>query len=120
MDAELVLWHVLLAFAAVVAAGLMAQSVSQFRPTDRLTRGELSEAIAALGGSFAAGADPGRPVKVRELDAALVRLLGLQKRAKELRAVLAGQALSPTSVLASVVLGASFCGLGYRALRWRA
>ena len=35
--------------AAVVAAGLMGPDVISFRPEDPLTRGELHEAIVALG-----------------------------------------------------------------------
>jgi cell wall-associated NlpC family hydrolase len=44
------------------------------------------------------------PVKVRELDAALVRLLGLKKRAKQFRAVLVSAGLAPTSFAGTEVI----------------
>jgi hypothetical protein len=79
----------------VVAAGLMAPSVSQFRPDDVLTKGELAELVAALGGSPAAVADPGQPVLLRELDAALVKLLRLGGVANGVRRSLAAAGLKP-------------------------
>ncbi len=87
-----------------MAAGLLAPSVAEFRPSDSLTRGELAEAIAALGGSFAAGGDPSRAVKLRELDTALVRLLGLQRAAKLFRAALVTAGLAPTGFAGTEVL----------------
>jgi len=82
---------------AVVAAGLMAPSVASFRGDDPLTRGELGELLAALGGSGVVKGDPGAPVKLRELDAALVRLLGQAKTASALRRTLAEAGLQPSS-----------------------
>ena len=79
----------------VVAAGLMAPSAAEFRPDDPLVRGELQELVAALGGVTATPADPSVPVKLRELDAALVRALGLGSVAKHVRAVLAAAGLTP-------------------------
>jgi cell wall-associated NlpC family hydrolase len=80
--------------AAVVSAGLLSPTVEGFRPLDPLTKGELSEALVALGGSPLAG-NPSLRVKLRELDAALVRLLGLAPSAKHLRAALTGAGLEP-------------------------
>ena len=77
----------------VVTAGLMAPSAAEFRPDDRLVRGELQELVAALGGVTATPADPSVPVKLRELDAAIVRALGLGPVAKHVRAVLVAAGL---------------------------
>jgi cell wall-associated NlpC family hydrolase len=80
---------------AVVAAGLMAPSVAAFRPNDVLTRGELAELLRSLGGAGTGGGDPGTPVRVSQLDAALVRVLGLADEAAALRRALAGAGLAP-------------------------
>lgn len=80
---------------AVVAAGLMAPSVDGFRPDDALTRGELAELLAGLGATSAIAGDPSAAVKVRELDAALVRALGLGPTAAAVRASLAAAGLKP-------------------------
>ena len=44
--------------AAVVAAGVMGPDVATFRPDDSLTRGELHDAIVALGKPHKAPPDP--------------------------------------------------------------
>jgi cell wall-associated NlpC family hydrolase len=82
----------------VVAAGFMAPSISEFRPDDSLTSGELAELIAALGGEAAVPipADPSAPVALSELDAALVQHLGLGPTAKRFRSVLSAAGLEPT------------------------
>ncbi len=90
--------------AAVVAAGLMAPTEVEFRPDDPLTKGELAELIVALGGRAATPADPARPVKLRELDAALVRLLGLKASARQLKGTLAAAGLAPRSFTATEVV----------------
>ncbi len=79
----------------VVAAGLMAPSIDVFRPNDRLTRGELAELLGALGGSWAVSGDPAAVVRVKELDAQLVRLLGVAATARSVRSTLAGAGLAP-------------------------
>lgn len=89
---------------AVVEAGLMAPSVAAFRGDDPLTRGELAELLAALGGNGAAHGDPSAKVRVRELDAALVRLLGLRQTAAELRASLARAGLEPSPSVGTEVV----------------
>jgi cell wall-associated NlpC family hydrolase len=79
----------------VVADGLMAPSVAAFRPDDPLTKGELADLLVELGGVRTTVADPARPVLVRELDAALVRSLGLRSVAAHVRASLAAAGLKP-------------------------
>ena len=96
--------------AAVVAAGLMAPPESEFRPDDPLTKGELADVLVALGGRAAPPVDPARPVKLRELDAALVRLLGLRPAARQLKATLAAAGLAPRGYTATEVV-ARFLGL---------
>src|SRR5918998_6644916 len=65
----------------VVAAGLMAPSVSAFRPDDPLTRQELGEILATLTGKQQVVVDPSRPVTLRRLHAALVHAFGLRPAA---------------------------------------
>ncbi|HXF97858.1 MAG TPA: C40 family peptidase [Gaiellaceae bacterium] len=79
----------------VVAAGLMAPSLDEFRPDDPLTAGELAEALGALGADVPT-ADPERPVTVRELDARLVTAAGLRPAARRLRLAALAAGLRPT------------------------
>ena len=66
----------------VVKRGLMAKSVAAFRPDDALTKGELSTLVAGLTKQPAqAVADKFAPVTVTQLDARLVRALGLSQTA---------------------------------------
>ncbi len=69
----------------VVAAGLMAPSVTNFRPDDPLTVSELATALSSLGAEATVADDPFRLVTVRELDAQLVTIAGLRPQARELR-----------------------------------
>jgi cell wall-associated NlpC family hydrolase len=80
---------------AVVEAGLLGESVSGFRPQDPLTAGDLSLAFALLAGPDRGGGDPNRLVTMRELDAALVDLLGLRKEAAAIRRAAAAAGLAP-------------------------
>src|SRR5690348_5101060 len=67
----------------VVSRGLMAKSVSSFRPDDSLTQGELSTLVAGLTKKAASiPADPAAPVTVTQLDARLVRILNLSDAAR--------------------------------------
>ena len=67
----------------VVNRGLMARSVASFRPTDPLTKGELATLMAGLTNQLpAAVANPAAPVTVAQLDARLVKLLGLSTAAR--------------------------------------
>jgi cell wall-associated NlpC family hydrolase len=80
----------------VVAAGLMAPSAAEFRPDAALTKAELAELLTALGGSGPALiSEPAQPVTLAELDAALVRLLGLGEDAKRFRTALVSAGLDP-------------------------
>jgi cell wall-associated NlpC family hydrolase len=96
---------------AVVGAGLMAPRVAEFRPGDPLTRGELDELLTLLGKPPAVpAADASQPVKLRELDAALVRALGLTKAAKRFRSALVAAGLNPPAY-AGVEIVARLLGL---------
>lgn len=77
--------------ATVAAAGLLTPD----RPDDALTSGELAAALTALGGTPAPSADPSRPVTISELNAALVRQLGLTQTAKRFRTGLLAAGLAP-------------------------
>ena len=85
--------------AAVVAAGVMAPDGVSFRPEDPLTRGELHEAILALGKPHGEPADPARFVTMRELDAQLVAAAGLLRSARTIRLVARGAGLEPIDML---------------------
>jgi cell wall-associated NlpC family hydrolase len=79
----------------VVEAGLMAPSVSAFRPNDALTRRELAQVVATVTRHEQVVVDPGRAVTLRELDAALVRAVGLDAAARTLVQKLAAAGLRP-------------------------
>jgi cell wall-associated NlpC family hydrolase len=67
----------------VVNRGLMARTVASFRPTDTLTKGELATLVAGLTQQpVAAAANPSAPVTVAQLDARLVKVLGLTDAAR--------------------------------------
>jgi len=66
----------------VVKHGLMAKTVASFRPTDPLTQGELATLVAGLTKQPAStAARSSAPVTVTQLDARLVRALGLSDAA---------------------------------------
>ena len=85
---------------AVVAAGLLADSVAAFRPAEPLTQQALADALAVLGAEretrfrYALTA-PGRAVTIRELDAALVGFAGLGDAARAVTAQLRAAGLAP-------------------------
>ena len=67
----------------VVKRGLMAKTVASFRPTDPLTQGELATLVAGLTKQpTASAAKSSTRVTVAQLDARLVRALGLSDAAK--------------------------------------
>ena len=67
----------------VVGRGLMAKTVGSFRPNDPLTRGELTALVAGLTQQAAtAPVNATSRVTVAQLDARLVRLLGLADAAR--------------------------------------
>ena len=82
----------------VVGAGLMAASVTDFRPDDPLTSSELAAALSALGAE-ATVTDPSRLVTVRELDAELVTIAGLRPQARKLRLAAESAGLMPRTWL---------------------
>jgi cell wall-associated NlpC family hydrolase len=85
---------------AVVAAGLLADTVEGFRPAEPLTQLALADALATLGAEretpfrYPALA-PARPVTIRELDAALVGFAGLGDAARAVTAQLRAAGLAP-------------------------
>jgi len=79
---------------AVVDAGLMSPSTSNFRPEDSLNAGELAIILGALGVEITVP-DPNRLVTVRELDAQLVTAVGLRRQARDLRLVAVAAGLAP-------------------------
>ncbi len=85
--------------ATVVLAGLMGPDVASFRPADPLTRGELHDAILALGKSHQPPLDPARIVTMRELDAQLVQAAGLLPAARQIRLAARDGGLEPTDML---------------------
>jgi cell wall-associated NlpC family hydrolase len=87
---------------AVVEAGLLAPSVAEFRPDERLTQGALADALEQLALSQAEptvvryrAVAPERAVTIRELDAALVGFAGLGDAARAVTAQLRAAALAP-------------------------
>lgn len=85
--------------ATVVLAGLMGPDVASFRPDEPLTRGELHDAIVALGKPHKPPLDPYRVVTMRELDAQLVQAAGLLAAAKQIRFTAREASLEPTDML---------------------
>ena len=84
---------------AVVLRRALATSVETFRPGDPLTRGELYDALRALGLRSAQPADPNRLVVVTELDAKLVAALGLSDASRAIRLAVRAAGLAPTSYI---------------------
>lgn len=80
----------------VTARGLMGGKASAFRPNDPLTAGELGELVAGLTGKEAPmAADPASPVTIAQLDAQLVKSLGLLPTAQQLTAQLRASGIAP-------------------------
>jgi cell wall-associated NlpC family hydrolase len=82
----------------VVAHGLMAKSVQTFHPNDPLTRGALTTLVSglALDGPTVSTQSPA-PVTIAQLDATLVRALGLSDTAAQFAAAARGAGLAPPS-----------------------
>jgi cell wall-associated NlpC family hydrolase len=82
----------------VVAHGLMAKSVQTFHPNDPLTRGALTTLVSglALDGPTVSTQSPA-PVTIAQLDATLVRALGLSDSAAQFAAAARGAGLAPPS-----------------------
>jgi cell wall-associated NlpC family hydrolase len=81
----------------VTARGLMGGKASAFRPDDALTTGELGDLVAGLTGRQQAPvANPTVPVTIAQLDAQLVRGLGLLPAARQFTASIRAAGLVPT------------------------
>jgi cell wall-associated NlpC family hydrolase len=84
----------------VTSRGLLGGNAAAFRPDDPLSTGQLNALVAGLGGTPAgAPADPSGPVTISELDAALVRGLGLGDAARRFADGLRSAGLSPPARL---------------------
>ena len=79
---------------AVVEAGLLAPSVGEFRPQDKLTAGDLGTVLASFGVEVVV-VDPDRPVTVQELDAQLVSVAGLREQARAIQSTAYYAGLKP-------------------------
>lgn len=81
---------------AVTAKGLMGGRAATFRPDDPLTSTDLGDLVAGLTGKAATlPADASTPVTIAQLDAQLVRGLGLLPAAREFSAGLRAAGLAP-------------------------
>ena len=82
----------------VVAHGLMAKSVQSFRPNDPLTRGALAALVAGLEpGAATVSTRSTEPVTMAQLDATLVRALGLGDAAAAFAAGTRAAGIAPPS-----------------------
>jgi cell wall-associated NlpC family hydrolase len=82
----------------VVSHGLMAKSVATFRAIDPLTQAELAALVSGLTNQpVRAAAVPSAPVSVAQLDARLVRVLGLSDAAAAFSAGAQGAGLAVPS-----------------------
>ncbi|HZT44564.1 MAG TPA: NlpC/P60 family protein [Gaiellaceae bacterium] len=83
---------------AVTAKGLMGGTANGFRPEDPLTQGELAALVQGLGGKPGpAPVDPAAPATLGQLDAQLVRGLGLLPVARQFTAAVRAAGLVPRS-----------------------
>jgi cell wall-associated NlpC family hydrolase len=96
----------------VVSEGLMGPSVSGFRPQAPLTRGALAAAMSRFTGTEQVPADPGRVVRMRSLERALVRAAGMVGSARRLQNEAAEAGLAPPSRFGAEV-AARMLGLRY-------
>jgi cell wall-associated NlpC family hydrolase len=88
----------------VVANGLMGPSVDNFRARQNITRAELGTALAALTGQPQVVVDPDAEVTIAELDAAIVKAVGLQPAAKAFRQEVKDAGLEPPRRLGNEVV----------------
>jgi cell wall-associated NlpC family hydrolase len=80
----------------VTAHGLMGGKAAGFRPDDPLSAGELADLVAGLTGKEAPMAvDPAAPVTIAQLDAQLVKALGLVPAAQRLTAAVRAAGIVP-------------------------
>jgi hypothetical protein len=83
----------------VASAGLLGADPLAFRPDDTITRGELYDALSALGKPVRPPADPARALTIRELDAQLVAALDLLPFSRRIRLAARDAGLEPTPFL---------------------
>jgi cell wall-associated NlpC family hydrolase len=80
----------------VTAKGLMGGTANGFRPDDPLSQGELTDLVAGLTGKEApVAANPSAPATIGQLDAQLVRALGLLPAARQFSAGARAAGLTP-------------------------
>ena len=80
----------------VTAKGLMGGTASGFRPDDPLSQGELGDLVAGLTGTEApVAANPGAPATIGQLDAQLIRALGLIPAARQFSAGVRAAGFTP-------------------------
>jgi len=89
----------------VTARGLMGGNSASFRPDDPLTAGELFDLVSGLTGKSAPiGLDSSTPVTISQLDAQLVRSLGLLPAAQEFTTAIRSAGLIPTRYFGTEVV----------------
>ena len=89
----------------VTAKGLMGGRAAAFRPNDPLTWGDLTALVGALTSQeVPLAADPGTPVTIAQLDAQLVRGLGLLPAAREFSSGVRAAGLVPTRYFGTEVV----------------
>jgi cell wall-associated NlpC family hydrolase len=88
----------------VVANGLMGPNVSNFRPGQDITRAELGQALAALTNESQVVVDPDADVSIAELDAKIVKALGLRLAAKTFQRKVKEAGLEPPRRLGNEVV----------------
>jgi cell wall-associated NlpC family hydrolase len=82
----------------VTKKGLMGGTANGFRPDDPLSQSELSDLVGGLTGKPASpAADPSAPATIAQLDAQLVRGLGLLPAARQFSAGARAAGLTPRS-----------------------
>jgi cell wall-associated NlpC family hydrolase len=89
----------------VTSRGLLGGDAAAFRPGDPLSAGQLNALVADLGGTpTGEPADPSEPVTIAELDAGLVRGLGLGGAARRFVDGVRAAGLSPSTRLGTEVV----------------
>ncbi|HKP19816.1 MAG TPA: C40 family peptidase [Gaiellaceae bacterium] len=89
----------------VAAKGLMGGKVAAFRPDDAITRGELADLVTDLsGGPAPLPDDASAPATIAQLDAQLVRGLGLLPSARLFSAAIRDAGLTPTRYFGTEVV----------------
>jgi hypothetical protein len=89
----------------ITAKGLMGGRPAVFRPNDPLTWGDLNDLVAGLTGKgVPLPADPGTAVTIAQLDAQLVRGLGLLTAAREFSDGVRAAGLIPTRYFGTEVV----------------